>query len=165
MEVIKKMLIEDEDQPKTLKDKLNEPILNAKQVFAIMVTVLYEVISNILVYALMEDPSWLFIIVNVGVGIIIIVCMALLRSAYPLEVPDKTIWAAFWLIWKQIVDIITDPKSDPDTKMNILEKSIQWDVREWDIAYQEKLSEQIQYYKERLNAQIEAVEKKLNTQL
>ena len=98
-------MIPNEDAPKTLKEKLNEPILNAKQVFAIMVTLLYEVISNILVYALMEDPSWLFIIVNIGVGIIIIVCMALLRSAYPLEVPDRTIWAAFWLIWKQVVAV------------------------------------------------------------
>lgn len=149
------MIPNEENGPRTLKDKINEPILNAKQVFAIMVTILYEVISNIVVYALMADPSWLFIVVNVGVGIIIIVAMGLLRSAYPLEVPDRTIWAAFWLIWKQVVDIITDPKSDPDTKMNVLEKSIQWDVREWDLAYQEKLNEQIQYYVERKDAQIQ----------
>jgi len=150
-----------ETESKTLREKISEPILNATQIVAMMMAVLYEVVSNLLIYALMEDPNWVFIIGNVIVGIIVIVGIALLRAAFPIEVPDSTIWAAFWLIWKQIVDVITDPKiTDPDLKMNILEKAIQWDVREWDIAYQEKLSAQIQYYKERLNDQIEAVEKK-----
>ena len=163
MEVINKMMIpENTEEPKTLRQKISEPILNAKQVFAIMVTVLYEVVSNLLIYALMADPNWVFIIGNVIIGIIVIVCMALLRSAFPIEVPDSTIWAAFWLIWKQVVDVLTDPQvTDPDLRMNVLEKAIQWDVREWDIAYQEKLAAQIQYYKERLNAQIEALESKL----
>ena len=163
------MIPNEEDPPKTLKEKINEPILNAKQIFAIMVTVLYEVISNVVIYALMEDPNWFFIILNVGIGIVIIVAMGLLRAAYPEEVPDRTIWAAFWLIWKQVVDIITDPKADPETKMNVLEKSIVWDVREWDLAYQEKLNEQIQYYVERKDAQVQVkkdelqeIEEKLN---
>jgi len=156
------MIPENTEEPKTLRQKISEPILNAKQVFAIMVTVLYEVVSNLLIYALMADPNWVFIIGNVIIGIIVIVCMALLRSAFPIEVPDSTIWAAFWLIWKQVVDVLTDPQvTDPDLRMNVLEKAIQWDVREWDIAYQEKLAAQIQYYKERLNAQIEALESKL----
>jgi len=155
-------MIPNDELPKSLKEKLNEPILNAKQIFVMMVTLLYEVISNVLIYALMEDPNWLFIIVNVGVGIVIIVCMGLLRAAYPLEVPDRTIWAAFWLIWKQVVDIITDPKADADTKMNVLEKSIVWDVREWDLAYQDKLNEQIQYYVERKDAQVKVIKDEIN---
>lgn len=156
------MIVENkETEIKTLKQKISEPILNATQIVAMMLAVLYEVVSNLLIYALMEDPNWVFIIGNVVVGIIVIVGITLLRAAFPEEVPDSTIWAAFWLIWKQVVDVITDPKTDPDTKMNILERSIQWDVREWDIAYQEKLSAQIQYYKEKLNDQIEAVEKEL----
>ena len=45
--------------------------------------------------------------------------------------------------------------------MNVLEKSIQWDIREWDLAYQEKLSEQIQYYKERKDAQIQVKQEEI----
>ena len=152
------MIPNNSEEPKTMKDKLHEPILNPIQVFAIMMTLLYEVISNIIIYAMMEEPNWTFILINLGVGVVIIVMLSLLRAAFPKEIPDRTIWAAFWLIWKQVVDVITDPKSDPDTKMNILEKSIQWDVREWDVAYQEKLSEQIEYYKSKLNDQIEIME-------
>ncbi|GAG82495.1 unnamed protein product, partial [marine sediment metagenome] len=48
-----------------------------------------------------------------------------------------------------------------DTKMNILEKSIQWDIREWDIAYQEKLSQQIEYYKTKLSEKIGIIEKEI----
>ena len=144
---------------KTLKEKISEPILNIKQIVAIMFTLLYEVVTNLMFYFLMEEPNWLLILVNIGIGIVIIVALSIMRAAFPEEVPDKTIWAAFWLIWKQVVDVITDPNTDPDTKMNIIEKSIQWDVREWDIAYQEKLKAQIDYYKAKLNDQIEQLEK------
>lgn len=155
------MISENKEEPKTFKQKINDPSINPKKMFAMGMAILYEVISNFLYFSLMGDPSILFIIVNVGIGILVIIFIGLLRAAYPEEVPDKTIWSAFWLIWKQVVDLITDPKSDPETKMNILEKSIQWDVREWDIAYQEKLEHQIQYYKEKLNEKILALEEKL----
>lgn len=158
------MIPENKDEPKTFKQKTSEPILNARQIFAFCMTILYEVISNLLYFALMAEPNIIFIIGNIAIGIIVILVISLLRAAYPQEVPDKTIWAAFWLLWKQVVDIITDPKSDPDTKMNILEKSIQWDIREWDIAYQEKLSQQIEYYKAKLNEKIEIIEKEINGQ-
>ena len=149
------------ESTKTLKEKINEPILNVKQVFAIMLTLLYEVISNLMVYTLMENPNWAFIITNVIVGIVIIVGMALLRSAFPLEVPDKTIWSAFWVIWTQVVDMITNKTVKADVRMDAFEKAIQWIVREWDIAYQEKLAEQIAYYRSKLNAEIEKMEKDL----
>jgi len=155
------MIPENKDEPKTFKQKTSEPILNARQIFAFCMTILYEVVSNLLYFGLMAEPNIIFIIVNISIGIIVILVISLLRAAYPQEVPDKTIWAAFWLIWKQVVDIITDPKSDPDTKMNILEKSIQWDIREWDIAYQDKLSQQIEYYKTKLNEKIETIEKQI----
>lgn len=148
------------NEQKPLSERLSEPILNAKQVFAIMVTLLYEVISNLLVYALMKDPNWTFIIVNVAIGIIIIVGMALLRSAFPQEIPDKTVWSAFWSIWQQVVDLVTDPNPiDPKLRMDAFEKFIQWTVREWDIAYEEKLHDQIAYYRERQNNKIECLEK------
>jgi len=152
------MLQNNTEQPKTLKERLHEPILNPLQIFAIMVTLLYEVISNMLIYALMEDPNWTFILVNLGAGIVIITCMALLRSAFPQEIPDKTIWSAFWLIWTQVVDMVTNKTVKPDIRMEAFEKSIQWIVREWDIAYQEKLAEQIAYYRTKLNEQIEKTE-------
>lgn len=145
---------------KTLKQKLSEPMLNAKQIFAVCMTILYEVISNLIPLAFGVEIAWGFILLNIIIGVIVIVFIALLRAAYPLEVPDKTIWSAFWLLWKQVVDLVTDPTSDPDTQMNVLEKSIQWDVREWDIAYQKKLEQQIQYYTEKQDAKIQALEKK-----
>ena len=153
------MMLQNKNEPtKTLKEKINEPILNVKQVFAIMLTLLYEVISNLMVYTLMESPNWAFIITNVIVGIVIIVGMALLRSAFPLEVPDKTIWSAFWVIWTQVVDMITNKTVKADVRMEAFEKAIQWIVREWDIAYQEKLAEQINYYRSKLNEEIERME-------
>jgi len=153
------MMLQNKIEPtKTLKEKINEPILNVKQVFAIMLTLLYEVISNLMVYTLMESPNWAFIITNVIVGIVIIVGMALLRSAFPLEVPDKTIWSAFWVIWTQVVDMITNKTVKADVRMEAFEKAIQWIVREWDIAYQEKLAEQINYYRSKLNEEIERME-------
>ena len=146
---------------KTLKEKINEPIINAKKMVAIMFCILYEVITNLVYYFLMEDPNWLLILVNITIGIVVIIIIALLRAAYPEEVPDKTIWAALWSVWKYLVDAITEPKADNDTKMNIIEKGIQWFVREWDIAYQDKLAEQTAYYKAKLNEKIEAIEKNL----
>jgi len=152
-----------EDEPKTLRDKISEPILNAKQIFAMMMTVLYEVISNLILYGLMEDPNWLIILINVGVGIIAILIIGLLRAAYPEEVPDKTIWSAFWSMWKFLVDVFTDPSTidNADLRMSTSEKGIQWFVREWDIAYQDKLKEHIDYYKAKLNEQIEKLEQEV----
>jgi len=157
------MVQNNEQQPKTLKEKVSEPILNVKQVFAIMVTLLYEVISNLMLFILMEEPNWAFIIVNVSIGTIVITGMALLRSAYPKEVPDKTIWSAFWVIWTQVVDMITNKVVKPDIRMNAFEKAIQWIVREWDIAYTEKLKEQIAYYRAKQNEGIEAMEANIET--
>jgi len=147
--------------PKTLKDKMSEPILNAKQIVAIMFTVLYEVVTNLIYYFTMADPNWLFVLVNITIGIIVIVGIGLLRAAYPEEVPDRTIWSAFWSIWKYIIDAITEPNNDNDTKMNIIEKGIQWFVREWDVAYQDKLADQTDYYKSKLNEQIEKLEQEV----
>ena len=108
-----------------------------------------------------DDPNWTFFIVNIFAGIAVIVFLSLLRAARPELVPDKTFFALFWSLWKQVVDTITDPHElDADLKMNMLEKRIQWDMREWDILYEEKLTEQIKYYKEKLNAKILAIEKK-----
>lgn len=155
------MISENKEEVKTFKQKINEPILNAKKIVAICFTILYEVISNLLPLAFGIDIAWWYILLNITIGIVIIIFIALLRAAYPEEVPDKTIWSAFWLIWKQVVDLVTDPKSDPETKMKVLEKSIHWDVREWDIAYQEKLEQQIQYYKEKMNEKIETLESQI----
>ena len=147
--------------PKTFAEKISEPILNVKQIVAIMFTLLYEVVTNLMYYFLMEDPNWLLILVNIGVGIVIIVALSIMRAAYPEEVPDKTIWAALWSIWKYMVDTVTDTTIDNDAKMGIIEKGIQWFVREWDIAYQDKLAQEIDYYKLRLNEQIEKLEKEV----
>lgn len=155
------MITETKEEPKTFKQKINDPSINPKKMFAMGMAILYEVISNFLYYSLMGDPSILFIIVNVGIGILVIIFIGLLRAAYPEEVPDKTIWQAFWLIWRQVVDAVTDIDNDPDTRMNVLEKAIQWDIREWDIAYQEKLAKQIEYYKIKLNENIKKIENKL----
>ena len=153
--------VPNEEVPKTLKEKISEPILNVKQIVAIMFTLIYEVVTNLLYYFLMEDPNWLLILVNIGVGIVIIVALSIMRAAFPEEVPDKTIWAALWSIWKYVVDTITDTTHDNDTKMGIIEKGIQWFVREWDIAYQDKLSQEIAYYKAKLNEQIEKLEQEV----
>lgn len=155
------MLSNNKEEVKTLKQKISEPILNAKQIVAMCMTILYEVVTNLIYYALMADPNIWFMIFNVGVGIIVIIFIGLLRAAFPKEVPDKTIWSAFWLVWKYVIDTITDINNDSDTRMNILEKGIQWFVREWDIAYQDKLGDQIEYYKSKLNEKIEKIEKQL----
>ena len=153
--------VPNEEVPKTLNEKISEPILNVKQIVAIMFTLLYEVVTNLMYYFLMEDPNWLLILVNIGVGIVIIVALSIMRAAYPEEVPDKTIWAALWSIWKYMVDTVTDTTIDNDAKMGIIEKGIQWFVREWDIAYQDKLAQEIDYYKLRLNEQIEKLEQEV----
>lgn len=147
-------------EPRTFTQKISEPILNVKQIIAMCFTILYEVISNLIYAIVMVDPNWTFIILNILFGIIIIVFIGLMRAAYPEEVPDRTIWAAFWSIWKQIVDMVTDPNpAPPELRMEAFEKFIQWTVREWDIAYEEKLDDNIQYYKEMQNAKIETLEK------
>ena len=53
------------DVPKTFKEKISEPILNVKQIVAIMFTLLYEVVTNLLFYFLMEEPNWGLILVNI----------------------------------------------------------------------------------------------------
>lgn len=137
-----------ENGNKTFKQKINEPILNVKQILAMCLTILYEVISNLIYAVTTEQPNWYFIIANISVGILVIVLIGLMRASFPEIVPDKTFVGIFKMFFKQMVDVVFDRNMglDSDDKMTMLERNMVWSVREWDVLYQDKLKEQIAYY-------------------
>lgn len=134
------------------KQKINEPILNVKKIVALQFVILWEVVSNIipLLFGVQINPIW--IVFNLIAGIITIVIIAIMRAAYPLEVPDATISQAFFLFFKRVVDTVIgyinkEDDTSRDDALSLLERNIVWSIHEWDILNKEKMQEFIDYYK------------------
>lgn len=142
-----------EKQVKTLKQKINEPIINIKKLFAIMMTLLWEVVSNLIPFiaGVKVDPIW--IIFNITMGIVVISFIAIMRAAYPLEVPDSSITQALFLFFKRVVDALFNYNmkdgTERDEALSLLERNIVWSIHEWDIINKEKLKEFVDYYKKK----------------
>ena len=148
----------DGNEPKTLKQKINEPILNTKQVIVFCIVVIYEVISNILPLAYGVPINWIYVLVNIGIGILAFAVTMMLRAAYPLEMPDTSFIGIFKQFFRQIIDAVSDAKdidAGGDLK-HILERMMTWSVREWDVIYQKELQESIDYYHKKYPDPIEA---------
>ena len=136
-------------EEKTLKNKINEPLLNVKKIVAIMITVMYEVLSNIVVY-LEYGGNETFFMINIVVGVAIIFTLSMLRAAYPEEVPDKSFTELFKRFFRKIADTIYNRSIDNTDKMNALEKMMIWIVREWDTFNQAQLKDEIDYFKKKV---------------
>ena len=134
----------------TYKQKLHEPILNPIQIIILLLVVVFNVITAILplLIGIEINPVWCITILTIG--IISYAALALLRAAYPEEVPDMRITTAFKVFIKQVIDALTTNKGESSDLKCLLERIIVWSIREWDVIYQMELEDAIAYAKEGL---------------
>lgn len=131
----------------TTKQKLHEPILNPIQVTALLLIVLFEVVSNVLPILMGLDINPWWVLATLTIGIVGYAILAMLRAAYPEQMPDTRITVAFQMFIKQIMDALFENKEEKSDLKSLLERLMVWAVREWDVIYQMELAEAIAYAK------------------
>ena len=143
--------IENENGSKlTYKQKMHEPILNPIQISALLLIVVFEVVANVLPILMGLDINPWWVLSTLIIGIVSYAVLAMLRAAYPEQMPDTRITAAFQMFIKQIMDALFENKEEKSDLKSLLERLMVWAVREWDVIYQMELAESIAYVKKRL---------------
>jgi len=93
------------------------------------------------------NPWW--VLATLTIGIVGYAILAMLRAAYPEQMPDTRITVAFQMFIKQIMDALFENKEEKSDLKSLLERLMVWAVREWDVIYQMELAEAIAYAKKK----------------
>ena len=140
----------------TLKEKLNEPILNPKQMMALLLAIIYNVIADLLPLLMGSDVNMQYILINMGISLGLYGFMALMRAAGSEVVPNLTMANNLKLMFKRLIGELISKSTDADEQIKTI-KRIGETIADWDSFQDEYKKDFIEFIKETIKDILENI--------
>lgn len=141
--------------------RTKQAVINPRQLMVFVLMNIIGVVTGMLPLFLGEKFDAYFFVGMIVLDYFAYAAIMTMRSVKPETVPDSSmglIGKVFSNFVISIIKIISkrDGNKDYDNLMGRLESLMHWTMTEWDVLYQEQLSDGIEYYKKKLKKQHKA---------